>query len=160
QNNAHEGLYIDDIIIGFAERGEMVLSATANNTFQLNRQFAKTLYDVDQTETGRYQLTVRTAADYGTTDDVNGRLVLPFGFGRQFNTNDRLSQQLGIDVSAAAAGRIPDGATFTLSDGGIPVVFEFDVSSGFSDAANGVRPGSVPVAISTDATRQEIALAI
>ena len=37
-NNAHEGIYIDDVIIGFAERGEMVIGATANPTFVQNPQ--------------------------------------------------------------------------------------------------------------------------
>ncbi len=165
-NNTGEGLYIDDIIIGFAERGEMVAGAAANNTFAANRQYAKTLYDVDQIEAGRYQLTVRTAADFGTTDTGNGRLVLddtrPFGpqFGRQFDTNDRLTQQVGIEVLPQAAGGIADGVTFTLSDGRRPVTFEFDVTTGAGDAASGVQSGNVRIPLSSNATQQQIAIAI
>lgn len=157
QNNTGEGLYIDDIIIGFAERGEMVVSAAADSTFAANRQYAKTLYNVDQPERGRYQLTVRTAAEYGESDKETGRLALQ----RQFNTNDRLSQTLGIQVNTQAAGSIPDGATFTLTDGRPPVTFEFDVFSGTGGPSiPAVTPGHVPISISSQATRQEIALAI
>ncbi|MCA9181103.1 MAG: right-handed parallel beta-helix repeat-containing protein, partial [Planctomycetales bacterium] len=79
---------------------------------------------------------------------------------RQFNTNDRLSQQVGIAVSTTASGSIPDGATFTLSDGGRPVTFEFDVYSGVAPAIPAVQSGNVAVSIAANATRQEIALAI
>ncbi|MEZ6150590.1 MAG: Ig-like domain-containing protein [Pirellulaceae bacterium] len=156
QNNTGEGLYIDDIVIGFAERGEMAFSSTADNSFAANRQYAKTLYDINQIENGGYQLTVRTAADYGASDKTTGQL----GLTRQFNTNDRLSQQVGIEVSTTASGSIPDGATFTLSDGGRPVTFEFDVYSGVAPVIPAVQPGNVAVSIASNATRQEIALAI
>ncbi|MEZ6078157.1 MAG: right-handed parallel beta-helix repeat-containing protein [Pirellulaceae bacterium] len=156
QNNTGEGLYIDDIVIGFAERGEMAFSSTADNSFAANLQYAKTLYDINQIENGGYQLTVRTAADYGASDKTTGQL----GLTRQFNTNDRLSQQVGIEVSTTASGSIPDGATFTLSDGGRPVTFEFDVYSGVAPVIPAVQPGNVAVSIASNATRQEIALAI
>ena len=32
EDNSHEGFYIDDIIIGFTGRGEMITSAPANTT--------------------------------------------------------------------------------------------------------------------------------
>ena len=33
-NNNNEGFYVDDIVVGFAERGETVTGATANAAFQ------------------------------------------------------------------------------------------------------------------------------
>ncbi|QDV22465.1 DVUA0089 family protein [Aureliella helgolandensis] len=160
QDNAYEGIYLDDIIVGFAERGEMVFDAGSNTSFSANQQYAETLYDILQVEEGRYQLVVRAAADYGTTDEVTGDLVLFGPFGRSYDTNDRLSQGTGILVSPQAAGNIADGVTFTLSEGGAPVTFEFDVTTGGNGIEAGVTPGNVAVSITTDATNQEIATAI
>lgn len=170
QNNAFEGLYIDDIIIGLAERGEMVFNAAASNAFVANQQYDNVMYanvTTPQIETGRYQLTVRAAADYGTTDDQTGDLFLNPGFppfipdlGRSIDTNARLSQSVGIQVASNAPGNIADGTTFTLSDGHAPVTFEFDVTVGAGDPAAGVASGNIPVVISTNSSAVEIATAI
>lgn len=160
QNNRFEGVYIDDIIIGFAERGEMAFNATpANTTFVPNLQYAANVYNIPQIEEGLYQLTIRTAAEFGITDDA-GNLVFdnPFMPGRSFDTNDRLSEQVGIQVNANAAGNIPDGAVFTLTDGISRLTFEFDVVLGTTGA--GVAQGNVPIAIRPDSSNEEIALAI
>lgn len=158
QNNAFEGVYVDDIIVGLAERGEMVFDATANTSFTPNLQKLDDLYaeQLLQVDYGRYQLTVRAAADYGITDTDTGDLFL----ARSFNSNDRLSQQVGIEVLNTAAGQIADGVTFTLGDGGVPAVFEFNVIVSAGDAADGVTPGNIPVNISANATPDQIALAI
>jgi hypothetical protein len=37
-DNAHEGVYIDDIIVGFAEHGEIITGASANATFVPNQE--------------------------------------------------------------------------------------------------------------------------
>ncbi len=159
-DNAFEGIYVDDIIIGFAERGEMVFDAGANTGFADNAQYDLTNYAIPQVETGRYQLTVRSSADYGTTDTVTGELVNFGPFGRSWDTNDRLAQQVGIQVAANASGQIVDGTTFTLSDGAVPVTFEFDVVAGPGDSAAGVVPGNIAVSIDPSATPTDIALAI
>lgn len=160
QNNRFEGVYIDDIIVGFAERGEMAFNATpGNTTFVPNLQYAGTVYNTPQIEAGRYQLTIRTAAEFGITDDA-GNLVFdnPFNPGRSFDTNDRLSEQVGIQVNANAAGNIPDGAVFTLTDSTSRLTFEFDVLLGTTGA--GVAQGNVPITIRPDSSNAEIALAI
>ncbi|GAB5405864.1 MAG: hypothetical protein Aurels2KO_40950 [Aureliella sp.] len=159
-NNAFEGVYLDDIIVGFAERGEMVFDAGANTGFANNAQYDLTNYNIPQVETGRYQLTVRASADYGTTDTVTGELVNFGPFGRSWDTNDRLAQQVGIQVADNAAGQILDGSTFTLSDGGPPVTFEYDVVAGPNDTASGVVPGNIAVVIDPSATPTDIARAI
>jgi hypothetical protein len=70
QNNAFEGVYIDDIIVGFAERGEMVFNgseADALGNFVANADYSGlgNTFAIPQVEQGAYQLTVRTAAEYG-----------------------------------------------------------------------------------------------
>jgi large repetitive protein len=167
-NNNHLGVFIDDIVIGFAERGEMVFSsesAGTANPFVPNREYDQNLFDVDQIATGRYQFTARASADYGTTNRITGDLILLqippfFVFGRDFDTNDRFKQSLGIQVNADAAGQIADGVTFTLTDTKHLVTFEFDVTADPADPAAGVVQGNVPVEISVTSTAEEIAEAI
>ena len=79
---------------------------------------------------------------------------------RQFNTNDRLSQQVGIEVDPNALRSITDGATFTLTDGARVVTFEFDVYDQRCASSRRRAAGNVPVSIASNATRGEIALAI
>lgn len=68
-NNAFEGIYLDDFIIGFAERGELATGATvtpANAGFVPNGTL--TLTDppqlVQTTESGSYQLEIRDGSEY------------------------------------------------------------------------------------------------
>lgn len=170
-NNAFQGVFIDDIIVGFAERGEMVfngLLAGNNNPFVPNREYDQNLYNINQIDTGRYQLTIRTAAEYGTTRRSDQALNLGPLAGRDFNTNDRFSRALGIEVNTddplrqtdSAAGRIADGTTFTLTDTKHSLTFEFDVTAGPTDPAVGVTPGNIAIPISVTATNEDIAEAI
>lgn len=173
-NNQFQGIFIDDVIVGFAERGEMVtngLVAAGNNPFVPNLEYDKTLYDLNQIDTGRYQLNIRTSAEYGRTrtGDLSLALVPPIIFdGRDYDTNDRLSRSLGIEVNtddpdlgtASAAGRIADGVVFTLTDTKNSLTFEFDVTAGFADPAAGVAQGNIPVPISVAATNEDIAEAL
>ncbi|MBX3420875.1 MAG: tandem-95 repeat protein [Pirellulaceae bacterium] len=153
-NNTGRGVFIDDIIIGFAERGEMVFNAPTDLiAFVPNPQYAQTIYETDQIEEGDFQLTIRTAADYGTNDDF-------FSLLRDFDTNDRLSRSLGIQVRPDAPGRIVDGTTFTLSDTQRSLTFEYDVVLGLGDPAAGVQPGNMPVVISPADSPERIARAI
>ncbi len=168
QNNAFEGVYIDDIIVGFAERGEMVFNSTATDTvtnFVANTHYSglASTFAIPQVEQGAYQLTVRTAAEYGIQDTT--RITLPLG--RSFDTNARLAQQVGIRVTTnlagapnGAAGQFADGITFTISDGFNQATFEFDVTVGAGDRASGVTPGNIAVRITANATPTQIATAI
>ena len=159
QNNAFEGIYIDDIIVGFAERGEMVLNSTAADSlpaFVNNADYSGlgSTFNIAQVEQGAYQLTVRTGADYGIQQ--GNRIQL----GRSFDTNARLAEQVAIQVNAAASGAIRDGITFTLSDGINLATFEFDVTAGANDIATGVAQGNIRVPIAANANTTEIATAI
>jgi VCBS repeat-containing protein len=117
-DNQHEGLYIDDIIIGFAERGEMATDAISNSTF-----IGNPLQAGQQILQGPYQLEIRKATDFGTP------LI------RSFDTNDRLSQ--GITLLAQPGSHIYDGQTFVISDGINAVTFEYESIT----ANNGVVSG-------------------
>ena len=57
-----EGAYVDDVVIGFAERGEMVTGAGQNTTFAGNPDAP-----AGQTLSGNYQLEIREATPFGTS---------------------------------------------------------------------------------------------
>ncbi|EGF28938.1 tandem-95 repeat protein [Rhodopirellula baltica] len=72
RDNNREGFYIDDIIVGFAERGEMVTAAPSNSAADaFTNLAANSRTDLDATElarrpqlNGEYQLEIRRT-DYG-----------------------------------------------------------------------------------------------
>jgi hypothetical protein len=117
QNNQHEGVYIDDIVIGFAERGEVVTGATATNNYVANPFLAG-----NQIVTGDYQLEMRRGPDFAP---------------QSIDTNDRLDKSLVI--TAPAGADISDGKTFTLSDGINQLTFEFDLASDNKVTTGNVR---------------------
>ena len=88
-NNAYEGFYIDDIIVGFAERGEMVTGGAAdqNAFFDLNTPLPPNA--PSQSLSGPYQLEIRRGTEY------SGGLTLGAGIFQVFDTNDRLIPALG-----------------------------------------------------------------
>ena len=90
QNNAFEGFYVDDIIIGFSERGEMVTNATSQSShFTIPQNPFPG--DPSQVLVGDYQLEIRRGTEYG----ANGNTVDPDIFVFQtFDTNDRLVSSL------------------------------------------------------------------
>ena len=130
-SNAFEGVYIDDIVIGLAERGEMVTGAPANTTFipnwEVNDPFNLNPY-LDILE-GDYDIEVRRATDYAQGSGLPNPQVL------SIDSNDRMTEQQTLIV--ANAWDLTDGRTFTLSDGVDSVVFEYDDIS----LGNGVAPG-------------------
>ena len=136
RDNNHEGVYIDDIIIGFAERGEIVTGTVPNVNFAVN-----TAQPANEINVGPYQLEIRRAADFGISDPLPIRTEI---LTNSFDTNDRLEQK--FTITAPAGTDIADGQTFTLSDGVDSIVFEFedlDLPSGSSNV--GVTPGRVAV---------------
>ncbi|MEO8493491.1 MAG: GEVED domain-containing protein, partial [Planctomycetota bacterium] len=132
-NNA-EGIYLDDIIIGFAERGELVTGPSAGATFVVNPDVA-----TNELLTGEYQLEIRKGARFlGSSGTINA------GDGRTFDTNDRLSGQASINVARAVD--IRDGDTFTIGDGINTVVYEFeDLTLPPGNPNKGVVQGRVAV---------------
>jgi hypothetical protein len=114
QNNVFEGVYIDDIVIGLAERGEMVTGANVNTNFVTN-----TRTPANQITEGPYQLELRGSSEYVDAGD-DGAPILTM----TFDSNDRLSQQ--TTIVAPAGHQIADGQTFTLSDGLKDLIFEYN----------------------------------
>ncbi len=119
-NNAIQGVYIDDIIIGFAERGEMVTGAASDQTgFAANDSY---IQPSSPTIRGSYQVEVRRSASYLNMNAFD-KGDIPF-HTRSFDTNDRLAQQ--VTFVAPAGYEIADGQTFELSDGIDTMTFEYD----------------------------------
>ncbi|WP_154898260.1 Calx-beta domain-containing protein [Gimesia maris] len=93
QNNKFEGFYIDDLIVGFAERGETVTGATQGMT-----DFTPTPSNPHPNATqdiaiGPYQLQIRQATTYARQQNGNypGTVI-----ETQYDTNDRLIPALGL----------------------------------------------------------------
>ncbi len=63
QNNAFEGFYIDDLIIGWAERGEMITGATNDSSFFSTPDDPRPGAP-DPISTGSYQLEIRRGYDF------------------------------------------------------------------------------------------------
>ncbi|MBC8355867.1 MAG: choice-of-anchor L domain-containing protein [Planctomycetes bacterium] len=125
-DNAREGVYVDDIIIGFAERGEVVIGATADATFVRNPELFNIELPVEflpanDIREGSYELEIRRAEEFGrTVGDLGTEIFLQ----RSFDTNDRITD--AVSFVAPAGHEIVEGLTFTLSDGSDTVTFEFD----------------------------------
>ena len=162
------GIFIDDVVIGFAERGEMVTgvqNTLGASVFRPSRYYEQYGRDdgtpAQEIATGTYQLEIRASADYGTTN-LSGDLRIedtPIGpLGRTFNTNDRLTKSSALIFNAAS--EIVDGSVFTLSDGVGTARFEFEVVTSASDRRSGVTPGNIPVVVPPNSNPQFVARAI
>ena len=94
-NNAFEGFYIDNIIVGFAERGEMVTNAQPNQTGFFNLGTPTTGNYFEQVLEGAYQLEIRRGTEYGVlTNPLAGSVAIT----QTFDTNDRLIPQAADTV--------------------------------------------------------------
>ncbi|MDB5339993.1 MAG: hypothetical protein JWN70_5612, partial [Planctomycetaceae bacterium] len=128
-----EGFYIDDIIIGFAERGEMVTSPTGS----VPSGFSATGVTLPPTAqlSGQYQLEVRRGTEYqGLSSPLSGAASI----FRQFDINDRLTT--GQTVSLGTLN--PVGNTVSIWDGVVTRIFEFTTGG-----ASPVTVGAIAVDI-------------
>jgi hypothetical protein len=146
-DNNHEGVYLDDFIIGFAERGEVVTGSTVlgTQTFVTDTsfQFTNPAEPPVGATTGAYTVEIRDASEYALgriSNVVPGPIDTRF---RVFDTNDRLGD--GISFSVPGAASIRDGQSFTIDNGRNQVRFEFDLV-GANGQSNGVsNPTAVAV---------------
>ncbi len=132
--NDFEGVYLDDFIIGFAERGEIATGSNVVDTpfvQDLRPQFPSPADPTSSLNTGSYQVEIRDASEY-----LNSQTASAF---RTFDTNDRLADSRSVVVRGA--DQIRDGQTFEITDGRATVVFEFDLT----ESGTGVTPGNVAV---------------
>tara|TARA_R110002072_G_scaffold48407_2_gene132194 strand:- start:10807 stop:33357 length:22551 start_codon:yes stop_codon:yes gene_type:complete len=177
-DNQVEGVYIDDIIIGLAERGEMVINAPVNNTNYVfdpsvlpdTHPQAEQPERQNETLVGPYSLEIRTADEYGVPQDydpINLVLNEQFSSGRSFDSNDRLvdgavtliapAGSSLIDVGTSLDSTVTASDTFVLDDGTRQLTFEFD---SILDT-NGVETGNVRVPYDPSSTDPaEVARAI
>ena len=133
-----EGVYIDDLIIGFAERGEMVTFPPPSA-----RQFPANISTFTQVNTppgevlvGDYQLEIRPTSPFGRTiTNSNVSLIL----SSTLDTNDRLAEQ--TTLVALDGSLVVDGQTFAINDGVNEVVFEYEDP----ELGNGVAAGNVEI---------------
>ncbi|MEL0097649.1 MAG: choice-of-anchor L domain-containing protein [Planctomycetaceae bacterium] len=141
QNNATEGVYVDDIVVGFAERGELATNAVADASFGVNANA-----DPTDINTGEYQLEIRRGTQYVDIDD-EGNVIL----SQSMDTNDRLSQSLSINASDGFS--IVDGQTFELGDGINQLTFEYNDVASLNEVAAG------HIAVDFDASDSSVTLA-
>ena len=137
-NNAVEGVYVDDIVLGFAERGEMIINAAVNTSFIQNEDVDEANYNVGNlylgVDLGAYDVEIRRASDYAETFDVSPTNALY----RAIDTNDRNAELTSITIPGSWL--ISDGSTITLSDGVNSVAFEFNQLGGAL-----TTPGAFPI---------------
>lgn len=143
KNNNFKGFYIDDIVVGFAERGEMVTQIPlpganpddpppAPNTDFFPVPTNPSPGSVSQVLQGAYQLEIRRGTEYASNvSGINSRIAI--GPGALIDTNDRLVE--GYTLVAPTGSAIANGQTFTLGDGKYQKTFEFR-SSGSPSAGN------------------------
>ena len=159
------GVYVDDIIIGLAERGESVGGSNQTVLDEDDGDPATTgLYPLirnpyfeaefdgafnAETRNGPYQLELRTAREYGgVQNSVDFFRII----GAAVDPNERLATGLNLEVTSDAIA-ISDGDQFDLSNGVNTITFEFN-------KVGNVAPGNVAVSISNGQSAAEVAQAI
>ncbi|MCL4200996.1 MAG: choice-of-anchor L domain-containing protein [Pirellulaceae bacterium] len=123
------GVHVDDVLIGFAERGEMITQVVGNVTDFVTNPGSTGI------TTGAYQLEIRQSTPYGRSLNIGQTLVLE----QAFDTNARFIQQ--TTLVAPAGHDLRDGDTFRIGDGASVATFEFD-----SNAS--IQPGNVRIQFS------------
>lgn len=161
EDNARQGVYIDDLILGFAGRGEQVINGNVANAAIPGTTTPVTTMDVlpsdpagvggTRVTVGNYQLSIRRGTEYTPGDAIANSSA--FNPSQTFDINDRLAQ--GITLYAIPASQIVDGSTFSIVVAAGVFTFEFS-----RDAA--IAPGNLRyrVAINTGDDATAVATAI
>jgi len=151
QNNNFEGLYIDDFVIGLAERGEAVTNAPADTSFTTVAGSGSSIL------IGPYQVEIRGGSEYGQPLNVgtappsnggnnNSNVSTNSGIllNQAFDPNQALSD--AVEVRFNPANQIADGETITVDDGVNSITFEFDdVSIPAGQPGSGITAGNFPI---------------
>ncbi len=138
QQNNFEGAYIDDVIIGFAERGEMVTGPAGANDFFVVPQDPDPAA-ASEVLTGPYQLEIRRGTEYGATLSGTNPNIAIF---QTFDTNSRMVEamlRLGDQNAEREQGqiRIESNTVQYSSEYGIVV------DAGARDPGGSPHPGAV-----------------
>ena len=127
-----EGVYVDDILIGFAGQGEEIISTRPDypllpgipDVFSLDANLTVTTPNTG-IEFGDYQLEIRRGSQFTMGGEP----------ARSFDPRDRQTQE--VTLLAPSGAEVFDGKTFTLGDGLKSVVFEYENAR----VNDGVEPG-------------------
>ncbi|QEG38917.1 tandem-95 repeat protein [Roseimaritima ulvae] len=154
-SNANNGVFIDDVIIGFAERGEMVMNANSGTSTTLNPQFQPQVFPGgefnEETVAGQFQVEIRSSAEYGDVDFPDHFFV------RDFNTNDWIGQAIALTFFDGS--EISNRDRFQITDGVDVITFEFISTDAVGTAAN-VTPGRIEVPFSPNFSAAQIATSV
>ncbi|MCY2986728.1 MAG: Ig-like domain-containing protein [Planctomycetota bacterium] len=128
QNNAHEGFYIDDLIVGFAERGELVTAATVTPpdttgfSDMYSANFAKKRAEINNLgatapsiiTSGGYQFEIRRGTEYAAPPSKTSPALVIY---QTFDTSDRLVSGQSSQVTPALENfdLSPDDDPFNMS---------------------------------------------
>lgn len=150
QNNNFEGVYLDDFVIGLAERGEMFTGVTTPVTTTVTVPPLDPSV-INQVRLGDYQLEIRRGVAYDFTElDVTS--FTP-------DSNDRFAAQQTLVARDGAT--IVDGQSFTLSDGVRQLTFEFnDINQIPPAGVDSVSPGNQRIDYNSTMKDYEVAAAI
>ncbi len=140
-----EGVYIDDLIIGFAAFGERGADLRPDyrwggdipNVFEIEQGgLARQPVPAGSILNGEYQIEIRRGADF-----ADGLTPV-----RMFDPRTRLSQNVSLILPAGAD--LYDGQSIFVSDGVSTITFEFDEA----ESGDGVLDGNIAIPFSsTDA---------
>ena len=148
-----EGVYVDDIVVGFASRGEIVTNALPGDTTYGSNPGTSS----SQIQIGTYQLEIRPATAYGTTGEDGGPLRLT----ASYDINDRFAQAISVvarpgSMVDTTAG-VTDSDKFSIDDGTQVLTFEFDSDGNYAGTST---TGHVQVPFQPSFSANEIAIAI
>jgi len=153
QNNNHEGFYIDDIIVGWSERGEMITGAVADKTNFQVPQPPTSLMLPQELLSGAYQVEVRRGFEYAANKD---KMTPDIAVNNTFDTNIRFIS--GVS-GAAFPQTVGDLYSTTVSDDfdlgdTDETTFGFDPAVGWTPNSTGsnVPWFTLPVAVGTPTT--------
>jgi hypothetical protein len=178
QNNAFEGLYLDDFIVGFAGRGEQafVNGGSTANPYQYIVDPARPSPDPNIV-VGSYDLEIRRGRTPNRLPDPPAEPFTPYPLANNepdpigrvvrdlevpIGTDIRDRQATAISLWGSVGGALVEGETFQISDGLRVAVFEFD-SDGIVGQTN--FPGGVvvlhqPVKFNAQMTVSEVTTAL
>jgi len=128
QNNQYEGFYVDDIIVGLAERGEMVTGATAGQTsyFAVGTPLGGSATVPTQSLTGPYQLEIRHGTTYAYQADSNKSDV---AIVQTFDSNDALvASNVALGAVTGDSNTLRQQGQFLIQDNLISAAATYGVS--------------------------------
>ncbi|QDS92515.1 Dockerin type I repeat protein [Roseimaritima multifibrata] len=160
ENNNFNGIFIDDVIIGFAERGEVAFNGlvseqpnTTGNPY-FDPKIISGGLQPGEVEEGKFQVEIRSSAEYAVVSEF------PFNFYfRDFDTNDWIGQATALSFETIDGPSLSDGDRFQLSDGWRTLTFEFDANDAVG-SSTGVLPGNIRVGFSPNDSAAQIAVAV